>query len=268
MKKLAAAILAATLGCASTPTTHDPSAPVATIPGASASAAPSASPSASASASATPAPASWVPPAVVSDETLKQNCMGLLEAIPQSARPQNWRVAGAADTFAEELKRRVAESPPPGMTAEQVKWCADGLRRGVAEHLQQSIDAEAKNALRRIAKSMIVAYEREQLGPEGSVIVHKLCPPAKAIPDALAKLAPQYASTNADWMKDAGWSCLKFEMSAPQRFQYEVRVDAGKSFVAYARRTTDDGAVEYSLGGEVKNDALVLWPDVKEKRTK
>lgn len=259
MKRVAAGTLLV-LGCASNPPAQEPSGPAA-IP--SASAAPSAAPSATASASSRPAPAPWSPPAVVNEETFKQSCMWFIGALEQVARP-----GMAPDAAIQEMQRKLAESLPAGITVEQVTWCANEFRRSVAEYIQKSIDVEAKNALRFIAKDMVAAYEREQLGPGGKSVVHKLCPSAKPVPDALAKLSPQYASAEGDWMKDAGWSCLKFEMSAPQRFQYEVKVDGGKSFVAYARRTTEQGLLEFSYGGEVKNDAVVLWPEVREKRAK
>ncbi len=119
----------------------------------------------------------------------------------------------------------------------------------------------ARRTLAAIARSEAAAFERES--PSGAT--HQMCPSAHAVPASLDALAPSYASKPTEWRTDAGWSCLRFEIIAPQAFQYEVASD-GKSFHAFARVRDGAATVELDLAGEVNGNALVIAPDAIEHR--
>lgn len=149
---------------------------------------------------------------------------------------------------------------------------------GVRRYMTNSKTAEARQALGAISKGARAAFEGEVwtstavLTPGGEPSTSSsgnLCPAAKAVPDFIPK-SQKYQSTNADWDGDAGWSCLRFSMSGPQYFQYEVTRPTDDDFLALARADLgNDGEVlTLSLEGAIKEDGgkriLAIAPAIAE----
>ena len=134
---------------------------------------------------------------------------------------------------------------------------------GVRKYIANAKVAEARNALGQMAKDAVMAYE----GGEP----RRLCPSATAkVPvDWQMISARKYQSTTAEWNADearnAGFSCLKFEMSAPQYFQYGYAATA-TGFVITARGDLDgDGQLStFTIEGKLEGDRLVVAPQITE----
>jgi hypothetical protein len=79
----------------------------------------------------------------------------------------------------------------------------------------------------------------------------------------------KYQSTASEWAVDtdrnAGFACLKFEMSFPQYFQYEYEATE-TSFVAraYGDMNGDGVFSTFELKGELVGDRLVIAPNLLE----
>ena len=131
-------------------------------------------------------------------------------------------------------------------------------------------EQEARDALAQMAKDMASAYDRSD--QNGDILTPnpspKLCPSATPVPVWLPETGIKYQSRPKEWSRDPGWSCLRFSLSDPQLFQYEVTVSAGKGFVARARRRDGKDLVELSLRGEIRNGSISIGPSFDEKRTR
>lgn len=147
---------------------------------------------------------------------------------------------------------------------------------GVRKYMTNSKTAEARQALGTISKSARLAYSGEHwdttdvLDPGGKAgAANKLCPSAAKVPEGAPPKGEKYQSTKGDWDDDPGWSCLKFEMSGPQYFQYEfVADDDAKTFDAIARGdlNADDATSVFTLKGRVNEDGmLTIAPTIDEQ---
>ena len=105
---------------------------------------------------------------------------------------------------------------------------------GVRKYIANAKTAEAKNSLGQMGKDANTAFEGERMASavlaEGSAtaIVRQLCDSSSvSIPTAATSIKGQkYQSTKVEWSNatdvanNAGFPCLKFEMTAPQYYQY------------------------------------------------
>jgi type IV pilus assembly protein PilA len=107
---------------------------------------------------------------------------------------------------------------------------------GVRKYLANAKTAEARNSLGQMGKDQSAEYEMESmagatLAPGGTAgTSHSLCASTgSSVPSAKGSIAGQkYQSSQAagtDWRADeatarTGFSCLKFEMDAPQYYMY------------------------------------------------
>jgi type IV pilus assembly protein PilA len=136
---------------------------------------------------------------------------------------------------------------------------------GVRKYIANSKTAEAKNSLGFIAKSAAVAYEAPS-ADDPSVAVSRLCPSSSAVPRVLANVrGMKYQSARSDWNDDPGWKCLRYEMSAPQYYQYQYK-STKDGFDASAVGDLDgDGTPSlFVLSGAVQNDRLRILPTISE----
>jgi type II secretory pathway pseudopilin PulG len=132
-----------------------------------------------------------------------------------------------------------------------------------------SKQAEVKNCLGQIAKDSASAYEREAVDQEE--IVRRVCPSAsRPVPaDASLISGKKYQSTPADWQvdkaRDAGFACLRFEMTAPQYYQYRYEATP-TSFVAGGRGDLNGNGKysDFTIKGEIKDTRLILTPSIDE----
>jgi type IV pilus assembly protein PilA len=142
---------------------------------------------------------------------------------------------------------------------------------GVRRYVALSKTAEAMNTVGLLSKDAVSAYERDDAprGPE-------LCASAThPVPRSTADITgKKYMSTPADWTDgppEAGFACLRFEMSMPQYYQYDYRSTGPQGrFTAMAKGDLDgDGELsEISLDGEVDRStkSVRVSPSLKQVR--
>ena len=134
---------------------------------------------------------------------------------------------------------------------------------GTRKYIANAKTAEARNALGMMARSTVSAWE----GSELPVASRTLCPSVRApIPTTLAAVAgKKYQSTPTEWQADPGFSCLAFEMTMPQYYQYDY-ASAGNEFTAKANGDLDADGVpaKFELPGKVVDGAVVLSPSISE----
>ncbi|MEO8874464.1 MAG: hypothetical protein ABI461_02665, partial [Polyangiaceae bacterium] len=93
---------------------------------------------------------------------------------------------------------------------------------GMHKYLANAKTAEAINGIGSIARDAVLAYNEGDLK-------QSLCASAtEPVPSSLANISgKRYQSAAGDWLVDrgrnAGFSCLKFEMTTPQYFQYDYK---------------------------------------------
>ncbi len=123
---------------------------------------------------------------------------------------------------------------------------------GVRSYLGSAKASEAKNTVGAIARAMTMSYERE--AEDGS---HKLCPSAPPVPAIIPRGMKVLASSDdgVDYGHPS-WKCLRFEMTMPQYYQYEVRV--GGPYKGPTRGGPDPGAdgFEISAEGDLDGDGV------------
>jgi type IV pilus assembly protein PilA len=133
---------------------------------------------------------------------------------------------------------------------------------GVRKYIAQAKTAEARNSLGQIARDAQAAYERDG----------KLCPSASSpIPADMSTVSGRkYMSAPDEWSvdeaKNAGFACLKFEMSYPQYYQYDYKATK-TGFVATARGDLNANGVfsRFEIRGEVQDGVLRVSPSLLEE---
>lgn len=129
------------------------------------------------------------------------------------------------------------------------------------KYLVNAKTAEAKNTVGQIAKNLVAYYESET--PTGARPKLIACP---AVPKTVPK-GEKYRSTPADWK---AWAPLKFEMSEPQYFQYEVKLDKTKKradVIAHGDLDGDGKVSTFRLSVTVpakKDGSLQVDPTIEE----
>jgi type IV pilus assembly protein PilA len=144
---------------------------------------------------------------------------------------------------------------------------------GVRKYIANAKTAEARNSVGQIAKDAVAAYEAERLPSPGSSAApgRRLCPPAsRPVPvEAMMISGKKYQSAAAEWAvdkdRDAGFACLRFEMTSPQYYQYRYEATAA-SFTAGGRGDLNgDGRFsDFQVQGRIINNAVVLSPTLLE----
>ncbi len=143
---------------------------------------------------------------------------------------------------------------------------------GVQSYATKSKTVEATNSVGQISRSAVSAYEAEDYVTGAPT--HHLCPSAShPVPGSITMVrGVKYTSSSLDWLDGSGigWDCLKFEMIAPQYYQYDYHAtgkgtSVGDRFTAEARGDLDgDGKTShFSMDGEVSaSKRLDLAPTV------
>ena len=130
---------------------------------------------------------------------------------------------------------------------------------GVRKYIANAKTAEARATLGSIAQDAVQAYE-------GST-PRRLCPSASAAVPANPSMirGHYYRAPPTEWKtdsaRDAGFACLKFEMTSPQYFQYDYKATA-TGFVATAHGDLNgDGKLStFELTGQIVGDKLIVAP--------
>lgn len=157
---------------------------------------------------------------------------------------------------------------------------------GVRKYIANAKTAEAKNSLGQIGKDAVTAFEGEKMATAVLVpttatgVLREMC--AKAtdpVPKASTAIQGQkYQSSKADWSNatdvpiNAGFPCLKFEMTAPQYYQYDYTApatDRGKNdseFSATARGDLNGDTVlsTFEQKGKIQEQRLTIAPSISE----
>ncbi len=155
---------------------------------------------------------------------------------------------------------------------------------GVRKYIANAKTAEAKNSLGQMAKDAVTAFEGERMNATvlaagaSTAIVRSMCASSSAtVPVAAASIAGQkYQSNAADWSipadvaANAGFPCLKFEMTAPQYYMYNyTAVGAatnGDTFTATANGDLNgDGTLStFTATGTIQQGRLTASPSIGE----
>ena len=133
---------------------------------------------------------------------------------------------------------------------------------GVRKYISSAKTAEAMNTIGHVGKISVEAHEAR----EGTY-----CPSATSPVPADTRMirGRKYQSDDKDWFRDksanAGFSCLKFEMTQPQYYQYDYR-STGHTFETTARGDLNgDGKLSlFTLRGKEAGGKPVLDPNVDQ----
>jgi type IV pilus assembly protein PilA len=145
---------------------------------------------------------------------------------------------------------------------------------GTRKYVSNAKQAEVKNSLGQISKDAVSAYEMERSSDDvlsqGSTttgITRKLCPSAQnPVPKNDSDVSGRkYMSSSSEWTSDTGWKCLRFEMSAPQYYQYNYTSDS-TSFKAIGRGDLNGDRVfsRFEVEGRVQDGSLRVSPVISE----
>ena len=155
---------------------------------------------------------------------------------------------------------------------------------GVRKYIANAKTAEAKNSLGQIGKDSVTAFEGERMSSAvlaeaaQTAVIRQMCPTGtgqQSVPGTIADIGgKKYQSRKVDWSNTAdvaaniGWPCLKFEMTAPQYYQYSYGA-AGTStgtFSAEAKGDLNGDAVysTFTMLGSIQNGRLLLGPSIGE----
>lgn len=155
---------------------------------------------------------------------------------------------------------------------------------GVRKYIANAKTAEAKNSLGQIGKDAVTAFEGERMShavlAEGSQtdIIRQMCQTGSAgagVPATLTNIdGKKYQSTRLDWSNEtdvqnnAGFPCLKFEMTAPQYYQYSYVANGTSAgdFSAQAKGNLNGDAnySTFTMMGSIQNGRLTLAPALGE----
>ncbi len=157
---------------------------------------------------------------------------------------------------------------------------------GVRKYIANAKTAEARNSLGQIQKDAVTAFEGERLATATvmatggtTAVVRKMCAKAaNAVPTAVASVkGMKYQSSKADWAPaadvtaNAGFPCLRFEMTAPQYYQYNYTITGtgaadGDEFTATATGDLNgDGTpATFTALGKIQEGRLNASPTLAE----
>jgi hypothetical protein len=132
---------------------------------------------------------------------------------------------------------------------------------GVRSYLTRAKAAEARNTVAAIARDYVSDWEREDPKPRAKRKLVSYPPVPKTVPRGTT-----YTATSKDW---APWKALRFEMTSPQRYQYEIiAAKDGESAEIVARGDLNgDGRTslfKVAVKIDRAKDVLVVAPTISE----
>ena len=143
---------------------------------------------------------------------------------------------------------------------------------GTRKYIANAKTAEAKNSLNEIARDAVSAYEGERIAPGRTTVDRQLCPSANApVPaNMLMVSGRKYQSTGAEWTADAaqnaGFACIRFEMSQPQYYQYDYRATNDEiTAIAHGDLDGNKKFSDFRPTGRVASGRLVIAPSILER---
>lgn len=154
---------------------------------------------------------------------------------------------------------------------------------GVRKYIANAKTAEAKNSLGQIGKDAVTAFEGERMSAAvlaesaQTEVVRSMCQSGAggAVPGTITNIGgKKYQSSKLDWANatdvqtNQGWPCLKFEMTAPQYYQYNYVANGtsagGFSSTAIGDLNGDAVYSTFTLAGSIENGRLKLAPSIGE----
>lgn len=157
---------------------------------------------------------------------------------------------------------------------------------GVRKYIANAKTAEAKNSLGQIGKDAVTAYEGEKMAATvlttgtSTGILREMCAKSSAtVPSSKVGIeGKKYQSNRLDWSNatdvpiNAGFPCLKFEMTAPQYYMYDYQAPAGalgteaSIFTATANGDLNgDGVLStFQQTGKIQEGRLTVAPSIFE----
>lgn len=157
---------------------------------------------------------------------------------------------------------------------------------GVRKYIANAKTAEAKNSLGQMGKDAVTAYEGEKMNAAvlnvgaSTGILREMCAKAAAtVPAAQTSIeGKKYQSNKLDWSNatdvpiNAGFPCLKFEMTAPQYYMYNYQAPAGalgaegSEFTATAQGDLngDTKLSTFEQKGKIQEGRLTVSPSIRE----
>ncbi len=122
---------------------------------------------------------------------------------------------------------------------------------GTRKYVAEAKTAEGKTGVGQLANAVVACAHAETLGEElaAEPTPRAALPPStQSVPAALGAVSGRkYMSSPQEW-EAAGFTCIQFQMSSPQYFQYEWEQTSAASGVARARADLDgDGVAEVTL---------------------
>jgi type IV pilus assembly protein PilA len=139
---------------------------------------------------------------------------------------------------------------------------------GVARYLKHSKVAEANRSLGTIVTGESVQFQVETVyggsGGTTQTFYHQFCPSDGPVPSTGIPRASKVSAPTGDYAT-AGWSCLRFNLTSPQYYQYSVTTNSATgtaaSYTAYAYGDLDGNGTNstfYVVGlGGPTGDAYV-----------
>jgi hypothetical protein len=197
------------------------------------------------------------PPVVTSPDERRfyATCLELTRALDQQAKRLEQEASAGSrpsddPTAMVRALDAVRASPPPGVPASDVGWCAEYTLAGLQAELGAVVAEEALTLLQALGGAMAAAHaQTAQLCPSSS----------EPVPPKLDQvLTRPYQPKAEDWQAPA-WRCLRFRWLKPMRFQVELRTEAS-SFVLLARGSLagDRRVDEYRLHGSLEGSTVTL----------
>jgi type IV pilus assembly protein PilA len=123
---------------------------------------------------------------------------------------------------------------------------------GVRKYLASAKSAEATNSIGAMNRGAVAAYERESAPAELAVgtsasASHQLCNSNTAAVPAATPKNNKYTSAAVDYhpvgeKPDTGWTCLRFELSEPQYYQYKYDKASASTIATIATAPAGDWA--------------------------
>ncbi len=156
---------------------------------------------------------------------------------------------------------------------------------GVRKYIANAKTAEAKNSLGQVGKDAVTAFEGEHMSAgvladgAATAVIRQLCATGSqsSVPSTITNIdGKKYQSTKDDWSNatdvstNAGWPCLKFEMTAPQYYQYVYTASGtsndGDGFTGQAvgNLNGDTNYSTFSMLGTIASGRLKLAPALGE----
>ena len=160
---------------------------------------------------------------------------------------------------------------------------------GVKKYIANSKTAEARNALGRLGKDAASAYEGEKMDPtvitagQASAVTRAMCASGAAaagVPATFANVSgKKYQSQKTDWAPTAdatavpiqGYPCLRFELNAPQYYQYSYAAVGssanGDTFTGTALGDLDNNGTKatFRVTGKIQEMRLTVAPQLFEE---